>query len=117
MADYRAKVKTRLHSLVVEATLEGGADSMLSLICALEEETRGLRDYHQTMQVEPVFRCRDCGKHWTINITVKESRDVRPENCPTCYNRGTTKLLGKSCWTDTFRYVPSSHPAKVNDNG
>ena len=100
---YKLKLRQSLAALI-ESTKGLGSDEFLSLICALDQVRDNLRAEREEMKVSPVFYCRDCGKNWTIELTVAQERHVRPDNCPLCYNQNPA-LGSQSCWTDTFKFV------------
>lgn len=103
----------KLLSPLLSKAIEKGEDEVLSLVCSIERYSKELREFRQLMEVEPVFHCNDCGKHWTVKVTVKRARDMgEPYNCPTCYNKNPDRWVSRSGYTDTFRYVDNpTHPS------
>lgn len=105
MRDLKSAVADLLLQLVND-TIAEGPDRMLSLACELERYADKVRETRGEMLISPVFYCCDCRRAWTITFPQKREDDVRPENCPACYNAsGTAEQPRRSVWMDSFKYM------------
>lgn len=107
MRDFNAAVADLLLPLV-QTTIADGSDAMLALTAALRSYADKVHETREQMTVQTLWRCCDCGRHWQAVLTVKEERQVRPENCPECFNAAQSaekrEKFGPSRFL-VFRYV------------
>ena len=102
------RVRAALAPLVNEASHDP-ENELLSLACALESAASAIRAARDEMQIRPIARCCDCGRAFSVPITVeRERRWGMPDNCPPCWKARTGHLYD-SVHAKTFRYeeIPS----------
>src|SRR4051812_10306681 len=111
MRDYKSAVADILASLTGEATA-AGESSVGALSSALRDFARVLDAQRETMTTRVELHCYDCGREWSMVVTVKRERDGMPSNCPACHNSGMTPeyqaLRGPSGHTSRAVYSDGS---------
>ncbi len=110
MNPYEKKLREMMATFVEEVFSTNDPDVVLSVACAMEDIARDVRKRRLDMVYSPEFRCYECGRHWTTEMTVQKEQNYRPDICPECYNK--SKPGNKSIYTDEFRYVSKT---KEND--
>jgi hypothetical protein len=112
MRDYNSAVSDLMLSLVQGAIPQGPAD-MRALSTALREYADKVEATRDTLVTTETMRCTDCGRYWSVSVTVKTAREMScPDNCPECFN-ASKKAQGsdlRSKWTVCYRYLS---PAEV----
>lgn len=91
----------------VVARSDATETDVLVIAQALEEKATELRAHRETMIVSPILNCHDCGREWTVAMTVARERHYSPDNCPACFNAAKVRAGDdtRSTYTETFRYT------------
>jgi 5-methylcytosine-specific restriction endonuclease McrA len=106
--DHAAQIAQALHALTNES-IDRGSDDVSRYAQALDEYAAHIRKMREGMKCSPVCICRDCGRTWTVTMTVKREREVGSglSTCPACFNAKQGDTDHASAWTNLFRYIDS----------
>lgn len=110
-SDYAGKLETLLLALMNEA-IGHGPDNLLQFAQAIDEYASKVRETRLDMSVHTRFHCYDCGKLWTVSMTVKREHGCQPDTCPNCFENSEHAIVyGRKSQFVTWRYCDETEIA------